>query len=129
MTWQPGEMLSVSGRHGPQPLLLQVQPSQSGSMSKIQNMLPSIQGCIEKCYSNGKTRLSDLEARTSGVGEKEEQFVHIASMPTSSFSENQLGRKQQSPAEVKVCCHSICSNVYLMPFLMLGMRFKTCMGL
>ena len=103
MTWQPGETLPVSRRPGPQPFSAEAQPSQSTSMSDIQIMLQSMQSSIEKSFDDVKGRLSDLEARMTGVEEKQQEVVNIANTPTLSSSENELSRKRGSPPELQVC--------------------------
>ena len=130
MTWQPGETLPVSRRPGPQPFSAEAQPSQSTSMSDIQIMLQSMQSSIEKSFDDVKGRLSDLEARMTGVEEKQREVVNIRihllrplqKMSSVVNDEALLSfRYAHSGAHLTHKCVNQCCSC--------SMKFERCMGL
>lgn len=113
VAWQPGDMLPISNQHASpsQMPYSTTSPNRTSSISQIQSILQSMQSSIETNFRDVKGRLTELEARMTGVEEKQREVVnnvHVGT-PSSSSSESatEFGRKRRSPPELQVhyCKH------------------------
>lgn len=107
VAWQPGDMLPISNQHASpsqMPYSVAASPTQTSSISQIQSILQSMQSSIEANFRDVKGRLTELEARMTGVEEKQREVVNNVGTPSSSSSESatEFGRKRRSPPELQV---------------------------